>query len=74
MAGSAQLLPVLRAADLGTGAFVDSDDAGRGGGIQRGPAGLVPLGPGQQLPGFGPDQVVGGSRQRALGIEAGGGR
>ena len=72
--GVAQFLPVLCAADIGSRALVDRDDAGRGGGIQGRPAGVGALRDGEQAARFGADEVVGGCRQRPLRVEAGGRR
>jgi hypothetical protein len=41
--GGTQFQPVVDAADVGTGAFVDSDDAAAGGGVEGGEAGLGTL-------------------------------
>ncbi|GLE52385.1 hypothetical protein ATCCBAA256_19540 [Mycobacterium montefiorense] len=53
-----QLQPIVEAADLGTGAFVYRDDAGRGGGPKRGGSGFSQLCGGEQAASDGPDQVV----------------
>ena len=53
-----KLEPVVESADLGTGAFVHRDDAGRCGGSQRREPGFGQLRRGQQVAGDGADQVV----------------
>ena len=65
----AQLIPVFSAADLRAGALVDGHDSGRGGRVQRGPAGEFPLPGGEQAARFGANEVVGLSRQRPLRVE-----
>ena len=66
-----QLQPVVEPADLGAGAFVHRDDAGRGRGPQRRGPGFGQLFGGQQVTGDGADQVVSVAGQRPFGGEAG---
>ena len=62
-----QLQPVVEPADLGAGAFVHRDDAGRGDGLQRGGLASASCAGGQQVTGDGPDQVVRVAGQRLSG-------
>jgi argininosuccinate lyase len=61
-AAGAQLIPVFSTADLRSGALVDGHDAGRGGGVQRSPAGELSLSGGEQAACFGANEVMGLSR------------
>src|SRR5690606_9660759 len=69
---TADLVPVLEAADVGARAFVHRDDAQRGRRVQRCRAGLASLLDGQQAAGDGTHAVMSVAAQRLLGGVSGG--
>ena len=70
VAGVAQFVPVVEAADVGARAFVDGDDPVGRRQVERGGTGAGPLIGCQPVTGGGTDQVVGVCGQRALRVEA----